>query len=233
MILTPQEQFLRYCIYGNFDEIILYYENNINEIDISNNNEEAFIWACSNGFINIAEWLLSKKTDINISVNNEQAFRSSCANGNLQVLKWLIQLKPDINISILEERAFTNACSTGNLEIVKWLYEYKPAIDITAENHYSICIAYQYKHYNIVDYLSEKYLIKHIDIPDVIFELNLSNNRKWLFLCKFSQHLYQCSICYDYINNYHITPCNHIFCKNCIQIWLTKNNSCPYCRQEI
>jgi len=233
MILTPQEQFLRYCIYGNFEKIISYYENNINEIDISYNNEEAFIWACINGFINIAEWLLSKKTDINISVNNEQAFRSSCANGNLQVLKWLIQLKPDINISILEERAFTNACSTGNLEIVKWLYEYKPDIDITAENHYSICIAYQYKHYNIVDYLSEKYLIKHIDIPDVIFELNLSNNRKWLFLCKFSQHLYQCSICYDYINNYHITPCNHIFCKNCIQIWLTKNNSCPYCRQEI
>lgn len=43
----------------------------------------------------------------------------------------------------------------------------------------------------------------------------------------------ECAICYYNIINYQKTPCNHIFCKNCIQICLASNNSCPYCRMEI
>ena len=30
-------------------------------------NEEGFIWACKNGYLEVAQWLLSVKPDINIS----------------------------------------------------------------------------------------------------------------------------------------------------------------------
>ena len=50
--------------------------------------------------------------------------------------------------------------------------------------------------------------------------------------------LYQqttCSICCeDFMNNdeVRILPCNHYYHNNCIQEWLTKNPSCPMCRQQ-
>lgn len=230
MISTPQEQFLRYCIFGDSDKLIEYYDINKNQINISYNNEEAFIWTCAKGFINIAKWLLSKNSNLNISASNDQAFRSACASGCIDVLKWLIQLKPDIDISVFEERAFTNSCFSGKLEIVKWLLELKPTIDITAVNHYGICVASQYKHYSIISYLSELYSLKGIDLPNIIFENNLFSNRTWLYISSNTSNSVECSICYDKIINYHNTPCNHTFCKICIQTWLSVNNNCPYCR---
>lgn len=43
-----------------------------------------------------------------------------------------------------------------------------------------------------------------------------------------------CSICLNKINNpFKINPCNHLFCKNCINSWKKFNNSCPICRSII
>jgi len=46
----------------------------------------------------------------------------------------------------------------------------------------------------------------------------------------------ECSICLSSICSYdlHITPCNHSFHKNCLNIWKTYGNqTCPYCRQQL
>jgi len=47
------------------------------DINISDNNEWAFSFACLNGYLHVAQWLLSLqgKPDINISAFNEDAFR--------------------------------------------------------------------------------------------------------------------------------------------------------------
>lgn len=45
-----------------------------------------------------------------------------------------------------------------------------------------------------------------------------------------------CSICYDEMTNPESCkklPCGHIFHEQCLARWLERNNSCPYCRQNI
>ena len=43
-----------------------------------------------------------------------------------------------------------------------------------------------------------------------------------------------CSICLNKkINNRVITPCDHLFCRNCLNKWFeTKKYSCPLCRNK-
>lgn len=46
----------------------------------------------------------------------------------------------------------------------------------------------------------------------------------------------ECSICLDkYKKRDKIVDleCNHVFHKDCIKLWLTNNNSCPQCRENI
>lgn len=41
-----------------------------------------------------------------------------------------------------------------------------------------------------------------------------------------------CSICHTYMSNIY-TPCRHLYCKDCITLWLENHKSCPYCRNKI
>jgi len=44
----------------------------------------------------------------------------------------------------------------------------------------------------------------------------------------------ECPICLDIINHASIiSPCNHIFCRDCICIWDTLNSKCPVCKTAI
>jgi hypothetical protein len=40
----------------------------------------------------------------------------------------------------------------------------------------------------------------------------------------------KCSICWENMKEEHSTKCKHLFHKECIDLWLTKNNTCPLCR---
>lgn len=42
----------------------------------------------------------------------------------------------------------------------------------------------------------------------------------------------ECPICFDTLENPLALPCKHIFCKKCIETWLSQHNSCPKCRYE-
>jgi SNF2 family DNA or RNA helicase len=39
-----------------------------------------------------------------------------------------------------------------------------------------------------------------------------------------------CSICWDEMDDAHTTTCGHLFCKECIEDWLDRNQTCPMCR---
>ena len=54
--------------------------------------EDIFQNACSNGHLNVAQWLYQIKSDINISARNESAFINACSQGHLNVAQWLYQI---------------------------------------------------------------------------------------------------------------------------------------------
>ncbi len=41
-----------------------------------------------------------------------------------------------------------------------------------------------------------------------------------------------CSICFEE-NNLSLTKCGHIYCKECITIWLNKSHNCPTCQKQL
>jgi ankyrin repeat protein len=96
------------------------------DIDISVLNEYAFRYACVNGHLHDAQWLLQNKPAIDISAYNEEVFRYACSNGHLHVAQWLLQIKPTIDISANNESAFIWACVNGHLHVSKWLVSLRP-----------------------------------------------------------------------------------------------------------
>ena len=44
---------------------------------------------------------------------------------------------------------------------------------------------------------------------------------------------YECSICFDEKEKGILLNCEHIFCEECIKIWIKKKNNCPICRKKI
>jgi len=43
----------------------------------------------------------------------------------------------------------------------------------------------------------------------------------------------KCCICLDFPNVHKvITPCNHMFCNNCLYDWMKINNHCPVCMKK-
>ena len=71
---------------------ILEYQSLIESNEI--NYDDAFTYACKNGHIDVAKWLLSIKSDIDISANDDKAFTDACLNDHINIAKWFIELNP-------------------------------------------------------------------------------------------------------------------------------------------
>lgn len=56
-------------------------------------------------------------------------------------------------------------------------------------------------------------------------------NRSWL--SNEINTLKTCGICQEFTKNHIVTPCNHDYCKICINNWLQQSNNCPLCRGAI
>jgi hypothetical protein len=56
-------------------------------------------------------------------------------------------------------------------------------------------------------------------------------NRSWL--SNEITTLKTCGICQEFTKSHIVTPCNHDYCKNCINNWLNQSNVCPLCRAKI
>lgn len=89
----------------------------------------------------------------------------------------------------------------------------------------------------IISCISKNYIIPDFPI-DALFNLKKEITRVYKIKKKSSSPLTneQCPICYenmDNVDNITETDCNHIFCENCIRLWLENNKTCPFCRMEI
>jgi ankyrin repeat protein len=198
------------------------------------NIDKVFLYACKNGHLHVAQWLLQIKPAIDISAYNEEAFRGACSNGHLHVAQWLLQIKPTIYISAQNEYAFRWACVNEHLNIAQWLFQIKPTINISAYNE----SAFRYACYNgdlnvaqwFVSLRPDKYKIKLNANGSISYEIIKPLN---IVGIKQVSELEQCPICCVSVCDV-ITCCNHSYCTQCISNWLNTNHSlCPTCRTEI
>lgn len=61
-------------------------------------NENEFSYACFNGHLEVAQWLLFIKPTIEVSTYKD-AFHNACFNGHLEVAQWLLSIKPTTEVS--------------------------------------------------------------------------------------------------------------------------------------
>ena len=219
----------------NIIEILFSWNNHIN---LSMDNEYLFFTACHEGHLNIVIWLLEKKPDINIFNNNNEAFIHACKNNHSNIIKYLI----DFNNKILNQVSFKYICHNGNLDVIKFIYNKSLTTNTIFNSIECFNIASDLEDFNIISFLIDtqpsilynsniKLTTKiKINLTNLGYNINLSNH--WINNT-LKYELSICSICMDKKETYIQTPCNHIFCKNCITNWLLNNNTCPNCRTYI
>lgn len=91
--------------------------------------EKEFLKACSNGNIEIIEYILKEiNENIDIRMYDELPFRIACKNGQFETVKYLIKYNSNIDITIKNNHAFLIACSNQDIELVEYLISLKPDI---------------------------------------------------------------------------------------------------------
>jgi len=197
----------------------------------------AFDGACSNGNMELINWLLTTFSNIDLSTNDELPFINACANGHYMLAKRLLELKPDINISANDDKAFKQACRNGHVEVFRWLENMFPEKYSVGEPIYLG---------NGLEYDSdEEDEYEEYDEPGLNLDGELSTNYTYSYrISKFinitrnilkqdmSKEIDDCSICLDSQSNVY-TNCSHMYCRPCISKWLKTHDTCPCCREEL
>ena len=231
---------------GHLNVVKWLYSLNPN-INLSDDNEYLFRQACIGGYLDISKWLLKEKPDINISIDYDYIYINSIGNGHVKVGKWLLSINPGFKTMRNITVAFRYCCDRGNLEGAKYLYKLNDNNIIGKET--ALQDAYTMKRYKICEWLLSIYeewdlsfleysCYRRREISELKEDKDLKilfNNyiRKWLRI-NIKNNNIECSICLDNKKtNYIKTPCNHIFCKKCINEWIEIKNSCPNCRCKI
>jgi hypothetical protein len=150
-------------------------------IDVSMENECAFIVSCQYGRMDIIHWLKEINPNIKYLAQNASAFYLACENGHLNVVKFLLKEIPDIYAHIEIERSnwnfdkadkmFMTVCAKGYLEIAKILLDIRTK-HITYEIHdihskwnisnaNALYMACENKHYHIANWLIETFPYKY------------------------------------------------------------------------
>lgn len=231
------------CTFGKLDiaKWLLQIKPNI---DIVIRNNYSFCFSCIENQIEIVKWLLEIKPDIYISYYNETIFPQCSKWGLLDIMKLLYQKNPLINNYVNFNICFYIACKHNNIDIIYWLLQIRPDIDTTFNNNkafYKVC-NYKNINFDLIKLFLDKNptMINTIDSTKInkqskeyILSLGYIFPLKWIDIIKLSNNLIDCPICSEEINEYVETPCNHKFCKPCIERWIETNSICPCCRYQV
>ena len=95
--------------------------------------ETTFRYACYDGMVDVAEWILSVRPAVisNLKGGTQKLFREVCLHNLIDIAKLLLDADPTIDISEREEKLFINACVYNHLTLAQWLLGVRPDIDIT------------------------------------------------------------------------------------------------------
>jgi ankyrin repeat protein len=210
-IFTP----LHYaCSEGNYKMVErLLLENNLDPNELDEFYRSPLFIACDHGYANIVKILLDKGADIKFKYYNHcNLLNEACCRGHYETIKILLDYCKDYDFVNFKDKYNNTALSIAifyeHLDIVKLLVEEGNA-DIKLVN-------YNTRNLEIINYIK-------------------NHKRDWLSKEIFDNNII-CSICHeDNKNNIHMikTPCNHIYCKKCLEEWLKLKEICPYCRQNL
>jgi ankyrin repeat protein len=115
--------------------------------DISAQDNDAIIWACANGHLEVAQWLHSLGS--NISAKDNNAIIWTCINGHLDVAQWLHS--HGANISDKNNDAIIHACVYGHLDVAQWFHSH--GADISAQYNTAIIYACANGHLAVAQWL--------------------------------------------------------------------------------
>ncbi len=143
------------AMYGRLDVIKFLLENGYNhEIFLKDNS---LIFAASNDFTDVINYLIEKGKDINQSFGEETgytALREAAYLGYTESVELLCKLGADVNILNKYDTPLYSASAEGNLETVKILVDY--GADVNKANKYGITpyeISTKFGHNHVAAYL--------------------------------------------------------------------------------
>ena len=230
-------KFMGLCKTGNIDSLkqLLDAEKSI---DISARKDYAFRTACENGHLDVCKFLLQMKPTIDISIGNDYAFRNACFGGHLEVAKWIRQISQIKELFIPISAyyySFTWSCLNGHLDVCKWLLQENPHIDISADNNYIFKNTCKNRRLEVAKWLQSLYPEKYqitLEIPTITYKIIKTLDKSTEILYLDLDALNNCPVC-DETKIQVATKCHHMYCEQCLSIWLENNTSCPYCRANL
>lgn len=84
--------------------------------------ECAFLGACKNNHLHVAQWLLQIKPKLNISEANHFAFKSACQSKHLQLIKWICTLDPfKYSFELYDDKSINGYISNCKKYTIQWL----------------------------------------------------------------------------------------------------------------
>jgi hypothetical protein len=91
------------------------------KINIYADFNNAFVYSCANGHLEVAKWLMTIDRDIAHGVGSGWAGPYSCRNGHLEVVKWLWVHTNGFHLNGDRTHEFKYACAGYQTEIIKFL----------------------------------------------------------------------------------------------------------------
>ncbi len=185
------QKFLNACKKGSIKEVQYMYNDNT----INVQNGLAFIYACTNGHLELAQWLcyLGERRlipvidkwspgNVNIYANNNLAFRSACMYGHLKVVQWLYSIYVDMGHTISYDDFFIlKVWQNRHYEVVRWLRKIQ---GITFYNFMfkwwivEKCDYFIIKCHNRSEDMDDKNIQNTLNQRDLSFDKNIQNRRR-------------------------------------------------------
>jgi ankyrin repeat protein len=133
-----------FCKKGDLDNVKRLVE--IEEVDITTDDNIAIKWASENGHLEVVKYLVSKGADI---IYPDGELLGACANGHLEVAKYLL----DIGVDVKCYAMIGMVCEANQIEILKFLV--KNGADVTSEGCWALISSASSGHLSITKYLVE------------------------------------------------------------------------------
>lgn len=111
-------------------------------INIAVDDNYAFLSACEEGHLKVAQWLYELNHKQVYPPNNkfDNTFVLACTGGHLEMAKWLFEISKNDNyplesyLSLCNETDLIETCRWGHIDIVEWLLEVRTNINISAND---------------------------------------------------------------------------------------------------
>jgi hypothetical protein len=127
-----EEQFYIYCKNGCLEEAKKLLET-YPQIDMSYKGWSPFRWACAEGHMEVAQWLLSLHDNVStrqriISAYNSYAYIFACEGGHLHIAQWLKEIQLAEISRSSQWVAFRYACDNNHFHVVDWICNLDPSL---------------------------------------------------------------------------------------------------------